>query len=38
LIICCYLLYTEIFDSVEEAISHYDDTRTKNKKALTISS
>lgn len=38
LIICCFLLYTEMFDTVEEAIDHYDATRTKNKKALTISS
>lgn len=38
LIICCFLLYTEMFDTVEEAIEHYDTTRTKNKKALTISS
>ena len=36
LIICCFLLFTEVFDSVEEAISHYDQTRTKNGKALTI--
>lgn len=38
LIICCYLLYTEQFPTVEQAIEHYDETRTKNKKALTISS
>lgn len=38
LVICCFLLYTEMFDTAEEAIDHYDATRTKNKKALTISS
>ena len=38
LIICCYLLYTEVFDDAQKAIDHYDETRTQNKKALTISS
>lgn len=24
LIICCYLLFTNVFDTVEEALQHYD--------------
>ena len=36
LIICCFLLYTEAFDTVEEAIQHYDKTRVNGGKALTI--
>lgn len=38
LIICSFLLFTEQFETVEEAIRHYDKTRTKNEKALTIDS
>jgi phosphatidylinositol-3,4,5-trisphosphate 3-phosphatase/dual-specificity protein phosphatase PTEN len=38
LIIVCWLLYTELFDNVEDAIKHYDETRTQNNKALTIPS
>ena len=34
----CYLLFTEMFDNVEDAIAHYDQTRTANAKALTIHS
>ena len=38
LIMCCFLLFTETCDTVEEAIDHYDVTRTQNNKALTIPS
>ena len=38
LIIACFLIFTEMFDSVEEAIGHYDETRTSDGKALTIPS
>ena len=38
LVICCYMLFTELFDDVEDAIKHYDKTRTSNEKALTIES
>jgi len=38
LIICCYLLFSETFDTVTSAIDHYDVTRTANNKALTIPS
>tara|TARA_B110000285_G_scaffold178129_1_gene200227 strand:+ start:823 stop:1071 length:249 start_codon:yes stop_codon:yes gene_type:complete len=29
LIICCFLLFTEMFDTAQEAIDHYDCTRVK---------
>lgn len=32
------MLFTEVFDTVEEAIDHYDQTRTRDNKALTIES
>ena len=38
LIICCFLLYTEVFNTVEEAIQHYDTTRVNGGNALTIQS
>ena len=38
LIICCYLLFTETFETVQATIDHYDETRTQNNKALTIPS
>ena len=38
LIICCYLLFTEQFATVADALNHYDTTRTHNNKALTIHS
>ena len=38
LVICYFLIYTEMFDAAEEAIDQYYATRTKNKKTLTISS
>ena len=38
LLICCYMLFTELFGTVEESLSHYDRTRTHNEKALTIES
>lgn len=36
LIICCFMLFAGIFTSVKECLHHYDSTRTKNNKALTI--
>lgn len=38
LIICCFMLFTNQFQSVEESLNHYDETRTTNGKALTIQS
>ena len=38
LIICCFLLFTEIFDNVEEAIAHYNKIRTSDGHGLTIDS
>jgi protein-tyrosine phosphatase len=29
LIICCFLLFTEMFETAQEAIDHYDRTRVK---------
>jgi len=36
LIICCFMLFTRLFDSVEDSLRHYDKTRTHNGRALTI--
>jgi hypothetical protein len=38
LVICCFLLFVEMFSTVEEAIKHYDVQRSKKQKALTIPS
>jgi len=38
LIICCFLLFTEVFSDAQEAINHYDRTRVKSGPALTIPS
>lgn len=36
LIVCCFMLLTEVFDNVEDCLRHYDETRTTNNRALTI--
>ncbi|XP_037031383.1 phosphatidylinositol 3,4,5-trisphosphate 3-phosphatase and dual-specificity protein phosphatase PTEN isoform X2 [Bradysia coprophila] len=36
--ICCYMLYSKQFDSASEALSHFSDTRTHDKKGVTIPS
>jgi protein-tyrosine phosphatase len=36
LVIVCFLIYAEIFGTVEEAVRHYDETRTPGHAALTI--
>jgi len=38
LVICCFMLYTEMFETVEESMEHYNSTRVNNKKGLTIPS
>jgi phosphatidylinositol-3,4,5-trisphosphate 3-phosphatase/dual-specificity protein phosphatase PTEN len=38
LIISCFLLFTNQFSKVEDALKHYNLTRTHNGKALTIPS
>ena len=38
LVIVCFLIYSEIFETVEEAIKHYDDTRTPGHQGLSIQS
>lgn len=36
--ICCYLLYSKKYDSASEALSHFSDKRTHDKKGVTIPS
>jgi len=38
MIICCFLLFTEMFDTVEQTIAYFDQIRTPGHQALTIPS
>ena len=38
LVIVCFMLYIELFETVEEAIDHYDRLRTPGAKGLSIPS
>ncbi len=38
MILCSYLVFSGLFPSATKAIDHYNETRTMNKKGLTINS